>query len=353
MAWVQFQLQVGWWAKPFIFNLKRPCVYVPRTHRQRCHLCRRLPDSAIDIMDQAAARARLEAAAAAAAAAAAPAPATPATQPGPASGARAAAGTEAGKGSLLHGGGGWQRPPSGAGRSPDEERELLEWFGSTLAQRQRGTAGHSSSGSSSSAAGVSEPGAGPMPHRQQQPEQLQQQQQPVLPDASMLPCPHCGTPTPSKKGAITVVCSKCHACFLNLPPQQLMLGASLFLRKQQASHAPGANPAAAAKPAAGQEASATAGGAGSSPAEDPRPVVAAADVLAVVAEGAGVPLSHISRSDWESLLALETSLLQQVRRTGTGTLITLDTFKWVACCQGRHEHSQLVYGLGAGQLDRA
>lgn len=341
-------------------------------------------------MDQAASRARLQAAAAAAAASEAAAAAAAPSEAAETAEAAAepvhsrAAGPAFGGGSSGGGGGTfggaavwgqglrWSPSPSlGSNRSPDEERELLEWFGGTVEQRKAGGGdfgpaaaageqqlalpGLSGAAESSAAAGLGQQQglAGAAPGRQLL--HPQQQLQPG-PGAAMLPCPHCGTPTPSTSGALTVVCPKCRACFLNLPPSTLMLGASLFLRKAgqgqrqgqghdqsrgqsgQLPPAPagstsdGAVPtaespavagtAAVASPASGATASsltrpgqAGPGGRQDAPAgADTRPVVEAADVLAVVAEAAGVPLSHVSRTDWESQLTLETSLLQQVRR---------------------------------------
>eukprot|EP00890_Picochlorum_soloecismus_P001174 jgi/Picsp_1/2057/NSC_05522-R1_atp-dependent chaperone len=48
-----------------------------------------------------------------------------------------------------------------------------------------------------------------------------------------IPCPHCGTPIePLNKDVLTISCINCGHTVLNIPPEKLMLGSSLFLSKK-------------------------------------------------------------------------------------------------------------------------
>ena len=51
-----------------------------------------------------------------------------------------------------------------------------------------------------------------------------------------IPCPHCGTPLePLNKDVLTISCTNCGHTVLNIPPEKLMLGSSLFLSKKPES----------------------------------------------------------------------------------------------------------------------
>jgi len=51
-----------------------------------------------------------------------------------------------------------------------------------------------------------------------------------------IPCPHCGTPIePLNKDVLTISCINCGHTVLNIPPEKLMLGSSLFLSKKPES----------------------------------------------------------------------------------------------------------------------
>ncbi|PRW59843.1 ATP-dependent chaperone [Chlorella sorokiniana] len=158
---------------------------------------RRLPDSAIDVMDEAAARARLRSAAAAAAAA---------------DWARPVA---AGAGGSAEAAVGRDPPLEAGGQSFEETRRLMEWLNSQRAQQAQ-QAPQTSGLAAGAAAQVRQQGSG-------------------LSGAAThaLSCPHCGTPAAPVEGSVTVTCSRCRFTYLSIPQEKLMLGASLFSAQQQ------------------------------------------------------------------------------------------------------------------------
>ena len=133
---------------------------------------------------------------------------------------------------------------------------------------------------------------------------------------------------------MTVACRKCGYIYLSLPQDKLLLGASLFkqqLRQQQQQQLAGSGQppgAAAAPPAEEAQAAAAAAAAASAQvaaaaaavqaaamqaaAAQPAAVVDAADVLFVVAEASGIPVQHLSQSDWQPLSELEARLRARV-----------------------------------------
>jgi ATP-dependent Clp protease ATP-binding subunit ClpB len=265
---------------------------------------RRLPDSAIDIIDEAASRAQLRRAAGDALAEELEA-------------AVAAAATMDGeKEQNLQAVADWRI--SGAdGRSPEEIKKLLEWFGAMPDNNEA----------------TSAPG-GPAAHRQTAEARrriyLEQFGQGIYSSSSestngsdsnaeemvasnKLPCPHCGTPTPPIAGAITVSCPKCSYRFLNIPPEKLMLGSSLFLKTAKKPPAPPVksikdDPLLAAAFAVEDD----------SLIEDASienlPVVGSFEVMEVVAGTAGIPLDQIIsvQSSWGNLQKLNSTLLEHV-----------------------------------------
>lgn len=315
---------------------------------------RRLPDSAIDVIDEAAARARLHSAAAAAALAAAQAAEAAALE-------AAVAGTG-------------DPPLDAAGQSFAETQRLMEWL--SAEQKQQQPAGQAQV----QAAAATYPA----------PAQLYSGAAGLSASAThALSCPHCGTPASPPEGAgaagmvcsaawlvcighvlagwtqlpqslsclplpaalpaVTVTCARCRFKFLSIPQEKLLLGASLFTpqqrRRQQqllqralglplaAAAAPAAAAAVAAAPAAAPEAEAEAAaasgpaGASAAPAATVAtpatatlsaaapagpPVIDAADILAVVAEASGIPAEHLSQTDWQPLADLEGRLRQRV-----------------------------------------
>ncbi|KAL4435856.1 hypothetical protein ABPG77_000618 [Micractinium sp. CCAP 211/92] len=283
------------------------------TAAQRCIPERRLPDSAIDVIDEAAARTRLRAAAAARAAASA----------APARDAAAAAGGAPGSSSLQSG-----SLLDGRLDGSEQARRLNEWLQAT----QQGPAQGAAQASLPAEAQLAGLGASA---------------------THALSCPHCGTPAVPREGSVTVTCSKCRSVFLAIPQEKLLLGASLFAQSQQqqqayvqqtplparfpaaasalvqsagevaqqaaagaagaalaAASAAGAALAAADRAGAALEAAGAAAGT-AAPAAGP-PVVGAAEVLAVVAEASGIPAEHLSQTDWHPLAQLEARLRQRV-----------------------------------------
>lgn len=291
---------------------------------------RRLPDSAIDILDEAASRAQLRRAA------------------GDALYAQLAGGTadsavQSSIGTTLDTAGTAipQAVPSDTvppnepewgvtgsnGRSPEEIRRLLEWFGAAPAEAPTAQ--------------------GPEVHRQTAEARrrifLEQFGQGIyssttsstitnnapieMVGATKLPCPHCGTATPQVPGAITVSCPRCSFRFLNLPPEKLMLGASLFLKPQKsqptqqvedltssiiAQQVPDGEFNGAKN--TGESIDAINNSVLDLGSSSNVPIVGSLEVLEVVAATAGIPLQQVMsvQSSWSTLQHLETSLSERV-----------------------------------------
>lgn len=278
---------------------------------------RRLPDSAIDLLDEAAARVQLKqwallesAEAAAMGARGGGADAHASSGPtSPMSGTRedARQGGASSQEQQPH----LQPPPTGS-RSPEEMRRLLEWFGAAPQDPLPGYAGHRQTAAARRETYLQQFGQGlytrPTDAVQEDPDAPRQRGY----GGGGLPCPHCGTPTPPVRGAVTISCPRCRYRFLNVPPEKLLLGASLFLQQQNKT----AQQAELAAPAPLQQ---PAGGLGSDPAQEEAlptalPVVGVHDVMEVVAGAAGIPLDQVlsTQSNWHTLDSLEASLLSKV-----------------------------------------
>ena len=310
---------------------------------------RRLPDSAIDLLDEAASRAQLRAAAQSAFMA-----------------DLCSRGEAPGQGVMMRGSGvsdvstasiehhhqmesngsssnsnnavaDWQVSGK-AGRTPEEIRKLLEWYGAgedspplTSSSMNGGINNNSSS------SGASQLPAGATPHWQTAAARrrlfLEQFGQGIYSNPSFsndvepvgtlkLPCPHCGTPTPpSAPSDITVSCPKCYFKFLNLAPEKLMMGASLFLAKQQKQQQKKSTSTAIDRNPSSSDAIDSELLLQSSSFENTEensdktvPVVGSLEVMEVVASTAGIPLDQVLsvESSWSTLNALEDSLLQTV-----------------------------------------
>jgi ATP-dependent Clp protease ATP-binding subunit ClpB len=274
---------------------------------------RRLPDSAIDIIDEAASRAQLRRAAGDALAQELEAAVA------------AAATLEGEKEQNLQAVADWR--VSGAdGRSPEEIKRLLEWFGAMP---------------DTNSDNKSSPGGGPASHRQTAEARrriyLEQFGQgiyssttsnnnnngdsttgEVMAATDKLPCPHCGTPTPPIGGAITVSCPKCGYRFLNIPPEKLMLGSSLFLNPLKKSAPPASsskdNGAADENSSAATSATIEIAALQEDTIIENLPTVGSLEVMEVVAGTAGIPLDQIIsvQSSWSTLQKLDASLLDHV-----------------------------------------
>jgi len=267
---------------------------------------RRLPDSAIDIIDEAASRAQLRRAAGDALAQELEAAVA------------AAATMEGEKEQNLQAVADWR--VSGAdGRTPEEIKRLLEWFGAMP-------------DNNSDSKNV--PGGGPSIRRQTAEarrrvylEQFGQgiydsttnnistsKSGEVMAASNKLPCPHCGTPTPSIAGAITVSCSKCDYRFLNIPPEKLMLGSSLFLNPLKKSAPPASNSKDNGAADEHSSAASTENALEEDKVLENLPTVGSLEVMEVIAGTAGIPLDQIMsvQSSWSTLQKLDASLLDQV-----------------------------------------
>lgn len=123
-------------------------------------------------------------------------------------------------------------------------------------------------------------------------------------------CPHCGTPTNLCSGdALTVECPSCRYRFLNVPPEKLMLGSSLFLEensiKKYQSLESAANKSGVNEALEENDLSVLL--------ETP-PLVEVHDVLHVIASAADVPFERVisAQSGWHALKNLEEQLSNKV-----------------------------------------
>jgi ATP-dependent Clp protease ATP-binding subunit ClpA len=184
-------------------------------------------------------------------------------------------------------------------RSPNEVMDLLEWFGAAPERPLPGFAGHRQTTEA---------------RRQRYLQQIGQGGRGGTvsnPDSSMdadgsrqrgyggggLPCPHCGTLTPPvapgqqhpPPANVTVTCPSCNFRFLDIPPEKLILGASLFLRDQNKKTAVSIPEDAPSVKLADEEDKV----ADLDDLELEYPEVKPQDVLEVVATMAGIPLSQV------------------------------------------------------------
>jgi len=292
---------------------------------------RRLPDGAIDLLDEAASRVQLKQAA-----------------------QRAAAGIEIGSHhpathEIITGAHDDDTKDEQQGESPqtpqwreaeilgqrgggmeDGTRKLLEWFGAVPENPLPGFAGHRQTAAARRQAYLRHFGHLKYPAGTMEKKEEEEERQADFPSSAMntdpdssrvrgfggggLPCPHCGTPTPSVEGATTVQCPRCAYRFLNVPPEKLMLGSSLFLelekqqqrygRRHQEEEEEEEKGSAVLEESAWPVARSA-----------PRPLVSGIDVLEVVAGAAGIPIEQVlsAQSTWRSLEELENALLRRVR----------------------------------------
>ncbi|KAL4535195.1 hypothetical protein Ndes2526B_g06099 [Nannochloris sp. 'desiccata'] len=269
---------------------------------------RRLPDSAIDIIDEAASRAQLRRAAGDALAQELEAAVA------------AAATMEIEKEQNLQAVADWR--VSGAdGRSPEEIKRLLEWFGAmpddssdTNILSHGGPAARRQTAEARRRIYLEQFGQGIYSSAIDNNGSTTEE---VMAANNKLPCPHCGTPTAPIAGAITVSCPKCSYRFLNIPPEKLMLGSSLFLNPLKKS-APPVNSSednGAADDNFSAAASATTEIAFKNDSiTENLPTVGTLEVMEVVAGTAGIPLDQIIsvQSSWSTLQKLDASLLDHV-----------------------------------------
>jgi ATP-dependent Clp protease ATP-binding subunit ClpB len=280
---------------------------------------RRLPDSAIDIIDEAASRAQLRRAAGDALAEELEAAVA------------AAATMEVEKVENLQAVADWR--VSGAdGRSPEEITRLLEWFGAMPDNNTSnynaddslpgGSAAHRQTAEARRRIYLEQFGQGIYSSTISTTNNSSKNSEEVMVASNKLPCPHCGTPTPPVAGAITVSCPKCSYRFLNIPPEKLMLGSSLFLKPLKKSP-PAVNSKETSSSDSSNSGTATAASAVENLSLEEKftnvnetnlPIVGSLEVMEVVAGTAGIPLDQILsvQSSWSTLQKLNCTLLEHV-----------------------------------------
>lgn len=222
-------------------------------------------------------------------------------------------------------------------RSPEETRKLLEWFGAAPEDPLPGFAGHQQTAEARRQKFLDQYGQGmytsPMPSKSTQYSNIDADARAMKePGGSSLPCPHCGTPSkPRVLDSKTVVCPACNFKFLNISPQKLLLGASLFLDKgkerwpaaRDMHHANVDMPSDAAHheqqqqqhhSTVGKEHKQVGGNYGDIALRSSWPRVDSMHIFHIIAGKAGIPLDHIMQlhSNWELLHTIEPSLFEYI-----------------------------------------
>jgi ATP-dependent Clp protease ATP-binding subunit ClpA len=183
-------------------------------------------------------------------------------------------------------------------RSPNEVMDLLEWFGAAPEQPLPGFAGHRQTTEARRQRYLQQTGQGgggtvSNPDSSTDADGMRQRGY----GGGGLPCPHCGTLTlPVAPGQqhppsthVTVTCPSCNFRFLGIPPEKLILGASLFLKDQNKKTAISAAADAPSVKVDDEEDKVA-------DLDDlalEYPEVKPQDVLEVVATMAGIPLSQV------------------------------------------------------------
>ena len=146
----------------------------------------------------------------------------------------------------------------------------------------------------------------------------------IRPDRAVS-CPHCGTPTdPAHHGTLTVECPSCSYRFLNIPPEKLMLGSSLFLNDKNILDAERSQRISDVEKTGGDNSSlfpledeSYGDGDGRQQSvinKDRVPLVQVQDILLVVASASNIPFERVvsAQAGWHSLAHLEDTLSDKV-----------------------------------------